>query len=125
MRQAAAAEEVHVAEIGLRVGQALVGGFAVPFDGFDVVARETILALGVFDAELVLRRRIAAIGRSDNVGERTGQSCGIARARRTRRRRRRARCRLSSRRLQRERRRDDGRWRRGRLRDHRWRRRRR
>ena len=56
-----------------RLGEILVGGFAVPLDGLDVVARQPVLALSVFDAEQILRRRIAAIGRGHGVGERSGE----------------------------------------------------
>ena len=82
LQQSAAAVEIHVAEIDLGLGEVLVGGFTVPLDGFDIVARQPILALSVFDAEQILRRRIAAIGRGHGGGERSGERSRVARIRR-------------------------------------------
>ena len=65
--ETAAAEEIHIAEIGLAFGKALIRGFLIPLDGLGVVTRQTIFTVRVFHAQRVLRRRIAAISRGDNV----------------------------------------------------------
>ena len=58
----ASAVVVHVAEIDLGIGLALLGGLAIPLQGLGVVLRHASAAL-VHDAEIVLSVGIPLLGK--------------------------------------------------------------